>query len=53
MKTLIANTADMAALLPIHECCEGLAAVHNIYRKAEAMGVGTWVEIGRLHFGSM
>lgn len=39
MKTLIANTADVAA--------------HHIWRKAEATGAGTWVEIGGRHYGSM
>ena len=32
---------------------EDLAAAHHIWRKAEATGAGTWVEIGGQHYGSM
>jgi ornithine cyclodeaminase/alanine dehydrogenase-like protein (mu-crystallin family) len=32
---------------------EDLAAAHHIWRKAEATGAGTWVEIGGRHYGSM
>jgi alanine dehydrogenase len=32
---------------------EDLAAAHYIWRKAEATGAGTWVEIGGRHYGSM
>jgi hypothetical protein len=53
MKTLIANTEDVVALLPKRECIEDLAAAHHIWRKAEATGAGTWVEIGGRHYGSM
>jgi len=31
---------------------EDLAAAHHVYAAAKARGVGTWVEIGGLHFGS-
>jgi alanine dehydrogenase len=32
---------------------EDLAAAYHIWRKAEATGAGTWVEIGARHYGSM
>ncbi len=32
---------------------EDLAAAHHIWRKAEATGAGTWVEIGGRRYGSM
>jgi alanine dehydrogenase len=32
---------------------EDLAAAHHIWRKAEATGAGTWIEIGGRHYGSM
>ena len=53
MKTLIANTADVAALLPMQECIAVMVDAHRIWRKAEATGAGTWVEIGGRYYGSM
>ena len=49
MKTLVANTAFKSLGIAI----EDLAAAHHIWRKAEATGAGTWVEIGGRHYGSM
>ena len=47
------STVEVTLFKSLGIAIEDLAAAHHIWRKAEASGAGTWVEIGGRHFGSM
>ena len=47
-----ASAAEITLFKSLGIAIEDLAAAHHIWRKAEATGAGTWVEIGGRHYGS-
>jgi ornithine cyclodeaminase len=47
------SAAEITLFKSLGIAIEDLAAAHHIWRKAEAAGAGTWVEIGGRHYGSM
>jgi alanine dehydrogenase len=47
------SAAEITLFKSLGIAIEDLAAAHHIWRKAEATGAGTWVEIGGRHYGSM
>lgn len=47
------SAAEVTLFKSLGIAIEDLAAAHHIWRKAQASGAGTWVEIGGRHFGSI
>jgi len=47
------STTEITLFKSLGIAIEDLAAAHHIWRKAEATGTGTWVEIGGQHYGSL
>ena len=47
------STTEITLFKSLGIAIEDLAAAHHIWRKAEATGAGTWMEIGGRHYGSM
>jgi len=47
------SAAEITLFKSLGIAIEDLAAAHHIWRKAEATGAGTWIEIGGRHYGSV